>query len=47
MKGKTVIATLAPFLLIGAMGAQAGLFDKGDDAQQEGDKQQQQGQQGG
>ncbi|WP_372779084.1 hypothetical protein [Litorivivens sp.] len=47
MKGKTVIATLAPFLLIGAMGAQAGLFDKGDDAKQEGDKQQQQVQQGG
>ena len=46
MKGKTVVTTLAPFLLIGAMGAQAGLFDKGDDAKKEGDKQQQGAQQG-
>ncbi|MBB3047554.1 flagellar basal body-associated protein FliL [Litorivivens lipolytica] len=35
MKTKTVIATIAPFLLVGAMGATAGLFDKGEDAKKD------------
>lgn len=40
MKAKAVIATIAPFLLVGAMGATAGLFDnKGEEAKKDGAQQ--------